>query len=337
MSMRLAIPNGDVLDLSPRRAVLGNGRRHGSHRRDRRRDDRAAPHRIERGAGRHRPARRSRRDARGDERRRRRLPLLGGVDRPDGHRPQLGRCVLYRGEFAPRDALPRRRQANPLAFSARMVATAPPMPSDSSTTCRSARCPSCTSIARHADDATSSRRSRASSTRSTASHWNRLYGRRGFIQWQPVVPFGAESTLRHIVEALSSSGTPSFVSVLKRFGPGDAAHLSFPMAGWTLSTDLPVADGPVLGALLDDLDRKVADVGGRVYFAKDSRMRPELVPLMYPRLDEWRAVCATADPDGVMQSDLAAASTSAVLNPISDLYRTVGAEWALLSCCGCGG
>ena len=76
------------------------------------------------------------------------------------------------------------------------------------------------------------------------------------------------------------------------------------MPGWTLSLDLPVTHGPALGQLLDDLDRKVADVGGRVYFAKDSRMRPELVPVMYPRLDEWRAVCATADPDGVMQSDL---------------------------------
>jgi decaprenylphospho-beta-D-ribofuranose 2-oxidase len=135
-------------------------------------------------------------------------------------------------------------------------------------------------------------------------HWNRLYGPNGFIQWQPVVPFGAESTLQHIVEALSSSGTPSFLSVLKRFGPGNAAPLSFPIAGWTLSLDLPVTHGPALGQLLDDLDRKVADVGGRIYFAKDSRMRPELVPLMYPRLDEWRSICAKADPDGVMQSDL---------------------------------
>ncbi len=136
------------------------------------------------------------------------------------------------------------------------------------------------------------------------NRWNRLYGPRGFIQWQPVVPFGAEDTLQHIVEALSTSGTPSFLSVLKRFGAGNRAPLSFPMPGWTLSLDLPVTHGPALNTLLDDLDRRVADVGGRVYFAKDSRMRPELVPLMYPRLDEWREVCAAADPQGVMQSDL---------------------------------
>jgi len=137
------------------------------------------------------------------------------------------------------------------------------------------------------------------------NQWNRLYGPRGFIQWQPVVPFGEEATLQHIVETLSSSGTLSFLSVFKRFGPGNRAPLSFPLGGWTLSLDLPVVHGPQLNALLDDLDRRVADVGGRLYFAKDSRMRPELVPVMYPRLDEWREVCASADPNHVMQSDLA--------------------------------
>jgi decaprenylphospho-beta-D-ribofuranose 2-oxidase len=111
--------------------------------------------------------------------------------------------------------------------------------------------------------------------------------------------------LQHIVEALSSSGAPSFLSVLKRFGPGNRGHLSFPMPGWTLSLDLPVVHGPELNGLLDDLDRQVADVGGRIYFAKDSRMRPELVPVMYPRLDEWRAVRDRLDPERRHTSDLA--------------------------------
>ncbi len=140
----------------------------------------------------------------------------------------LGRCVLYRGEFAPRDALPRRRQSNPLAFTARMVATAPQMPSGLLNHLTLG-----TLAELYYHRAPRRRRNELQSiTRffhplDGVAHWNRLYGRRGFIQWQPVVPFGAEATLRHIVEALSSSGTPSFVSVLKRFGPGNAAHLSF--------------------------------------------------------------------------------------------------------------
>jgi decaprenylphospho-beta-D-ribofuranose 2-oxidase len=219
--------------------------------------------------------------------------------------PHMGRCVLYRGDFATLDALPRRRLANPLQLSARVLATAPTAPSGLLNHLSLRAFNECYFRS-------SPRRRRGELQTITrffhpldiVGHWNRLYGPRGFIQWQPVVPFGAESTFQYIVEALSTSGTPSFLSVLKRFGPGNAAPLSFPIAGWTLSLDLPVAHGPSLGQLLDDLDRKVADVGGRVYFAKDSRMRPELVPLMYPRLDEWRAVCAKADPDGVMQSDL---------------------------------
>ncbi len=75
------------------------------------------------------------------------------------------------------------------------------------------------------------------------------------------------------------------------------------MQGWTLALDMPI--GPKrLRPLLDELDQLVAEAGGRVDLAKDSRMRPELLPAMYPRLPELAGVRAKIDPGGVLRSDL---------------------------------
>jgi len=134
--------------------------------------------------------------------------------------------------------------------------------------------------------------------------WNRLYGKRGFVQYQFCVPDDAHETIVAAIARLSSSGVASFLAVLKRFGPANPGPLSFPLPGWTLALDLPV--GPhALPGVLDDLDALVLEAKGRVYFAKDSRLAPEKVRAMYPRLGEFLEVKNRVDPHHQMTSDLA--------------------------------
>ncbi len=135
-------------------------------------------------------------------------------------------------------------------------------------------------------------------------HWPRLYGPAGFVQYQFVVPPGAEAVLEQAIEHLRIARVPCYLAVLKDFGRANDAPLSFPTEGWTLALDLP-RSAPMLSAALDDLDQLVAEAGGRIYLTKDARTRPEALAAMYPRLADWQAVRNAADPDGRWRSDLA--------------------------------
>lgn len=130
--------------------------------------------------------------------------------------------------------------------------------------------------------------------------WNRVYGGTGFVQWQCVIPDQATASLEELTKRFAK--LPAFFSVLKRFGPGNQSPLSFPSPGWTLAVDLPATRSALAG--LGDLDRIVADVGGRLYLAKDARMSRTMFEQTYPRRDEFRAVRDRVDPGRRFSSDL---------------------------------
>ena len=130
--------------------------------------------------------------------------------------------------------------------------------------------------------------------------WNRAYGSRGFVQYQVAVADG--SVIEAVLELFRREQVVQFLPVLKRFGPGTGAPLSFPQPGWTLALDVPAT--AAVAAVLDRADELVVADGGRCYLAKDGRVRPELIPTMYPDLPRWQRLRAELDPDGVFVSDL---------------------------------
>ena len=135
--------------------------------------------------------------------------------------------------------------------------------------------------------------------------WNRLYGKRGFLQYQCVLPLmTARESLQQLLQETQRSGRASFLAVLKRFGPQGQGLLSFPLEGYTLTMDFPVKDS-ALFSFLDRLDEIVVKHGGRVYLAKDARMRAEVFREMYPRFGEWSLVKSSIDPQNLFDSDLA--------------------------------
>jgi len=132
--------------------------------------------------------------------------------------------------------------------------------------------------------------------------WNRLYGKRGFHQFQCVVPIAAAPSLRAMLETIANSGLASPLAVLKRMGPGRAGYLSFPMEGYTLAVDFP--NRAEARELIKRLEDMTVAAGGRLYFAKDGLARGTDVLGMYPELGLWRKETAKADPKGALMTDL---------------------------------
>ena len=137
-------------------------------------------------------------------------------------------------------------------------------------------------------------------------HWYRGYGKRGFTQYQFVIPFEPDGRahLHKLLDAIATSGQLPFLNILKIMGPESGGVLSFPMEGYTFAIDFPVRPG--LRELLQRLDQMVLDAGGRIYLGKDAYLSADMFRAMYAeQLPRFLALKKTYDPDNVFTSDLA--------------------------------
>lgn len=132
--------------------------------------------------------------------------------------------------------------------------------------------------------------------------WNRLYGKRGFHQFQCVVPLAAVGQLREMLNAIATSGLASPLAVLKRTGPGRAGMMSFPMEGYSLAVDFPNRDAA--RSLIARLEAMTHEAGGRLYLAKDSLATGDSLKTMYPEFEAWSEIVEQTDPKGHFATDM---------------------------------
>ncbi|MDN5770783.1 MAG: decaprenylphosphoryl-beta-D-ribose oxidase, partial [Microlunatus sp.] len=217
----------------------------------------------------------------------------------------LGRAVLTRGDKARISDLPAKLRADPFKFVAPSFGTIPEIFPNRMVNAATAKAFSAAWFRKAPKDRVGEVQNITTFFHplDIVAEWNRVYGPGGFLQYQFVVPFAEVETFSRCVELIVTSGHLSCLNVLKRFGPGNDAPLSFPMPGWTLTVDLPIRDG--LDRLCHVLDEQVLAAGGRVYLAKDSRLSAATFQAMYPRLDDFLAVRRRVDPDQRFTSDLA--------------------------------
>ena len=134
-------------------------------------------------------------------------------------------------------------------------------------------------------------------------NWNKIYGKRGFVQYQCAIPIeNAAANLTLLLQTISASGQSAFLAVLKRMGAADAAPLGFGLDGYSLALDLPMQADTL--EFCRQLDEITAGAGGRVYLAKDATTTPAHFRRMYPRLGEFEAAKRHLDPDDRFASSL---------------------------------
>ncbi|MFT4739252.1 MAG: decaprenylphospho-beta-D-ribofuranose 2-oxidase [Sediminicola sp.] len=134
-------------------------------------------------------------------------------------------------------------------------------------------------------------------------NWNRIYGKKGFIQYQFVIPKddGGKGII-HILKLISNKGMTSFLAVLKTMGKEDLGYISFPKEGYTLALDFPIKKG--LFEFLDELDQEILKLGGRLYLAKDARMDKATFHQTYEGISDFQATSKITNKNQTFNSDL---------------------------------
>ncbi|MDA3645990.1 FAD-binding oxidoreductase [Saccharopolyspora indica] len=217
---------------------------------------------------------------------------------------KMGRAAFGRGSLATVDQLPPKLRANPLKFDAPQLLTLPNVFPP-----RLGNKLTFSAIGELYYRKTPKRGRGLVQNISAFYHmldligeWNRAYGSQGFAQYQFSVPYGKEEDLKRITRKVAHSGHVSFLNVIKKMGEGNRAPLSYPHPGWLVCLDFPIVNG--LGRFCTGLDEDILALGGRLYTAKDSRTTAETFHTMYPRVEEFRKIRQTVDPEGIFASDM---------------------------------
>ena len=218
--------------------------------------------------------------------------------------PKLGRAVISRGSLATLDQLPAKLAKDPLKFDAPQFFTAPDVfPNGLANKYTFGPMTELWYRMGKTYRGKAQNLTQFYHPLDMVGEWNRAYGSDGFGQYQFVVPVEAVDEFKRILVDIQASGHVSFLNVFKLFGPGNEAPLSFAIPGWNVCVDFPIRPG--LNELLNGLDKRVLEFGGRLYTAKDNRTTAAMFHAMYPRIDEWIALRRKVDPDGVFASDMA--------------------------------